>query len=221
MKKIAVYFAGRIFGYEHCIEKLRTHFYNKYDVDFYWSVDEDYEKDYCKVAASVFKPIATNYEKLDTKVLDMPHLSRVNDVKERNMLNMFYHIMKCTQLIEQQVDKSYHAIVRFRTEIDSTDDFCIEDVLLDNTVYIPHGFNYRGINDRIAFGNYQSMIIYGYLYNHIPTYVYTKFALYNPEYLVMFHIMENNMNIIRTPYNFKHHQLRHHPHLQYTGIEKQ
>jgi hypothetical protein len=88
-------------------------------------------------------------------------------------------------------------------------EFTIDPNILEDTIYIPHGYNYRGVSDRIAYGTLQSMLVYGSLYLSIPNYVFTRHAIFNPEYLLMFHINENNMNMIRFPYKFRLHPLRH------------
>jgi hypothetical protein len=209
-KKIAVYFSGRCDGYEHCIDKLQEKFYSKYDIDFFWSIDEEEETPYYAELRNLLKPVNVNYKCVDVKVINVPLAS--SETRQRNTMSMFYHNFYSTQMIIDHSDANninYHAVVRFRAEIDSDDEFIIEDKLLENTVYIPHGYNYRGVSDRIAYGTLESMSIYGTLYFEIVKYVYARQALFNPEYLVMFHINKNNMSMIRFQYNYKLHHLRH------------
>lgn len=210
MKHIAVYFSGRCDGYQYCIKDLKQKFFDNYKIDFFWSIDEEKETPYYEKLKHLLNPIATDYKKVDKKIIDIPISSQ--ETRQRNTLSMFYHNHNCTNMILEHAHKnniSYHCIVRFRIEVVSENDFTIADNLLENTVYIPHGYNYRGVSDRIAYGTVNSMIVYGNLYLHIPNYVFARHAIFNPEYLLMFHINENNMNLIRFPYTFKLHPSRH------------
>jgi hypothetical protein len=209
-KKIAVYFSGRCNAYDLCLENLKNTFYNYYDIDFFWSIDEDEETPYYAKFKQIMKPKDTNYHRVDKKIVDVVISSL--ETRQRNTLSMFYHNYRCTQMIENYKTKNninYYAIVRFRAEIISDNNFILQDNLLDNTIYIPNGYNYRGVSDRIAYGTFNSMKIYGELFIYIANYVFSRYAIYNPEYLVMFHINDKNMNLIRFPYDFKLHPLRH------------
>lgn len=208
--KLAVFFSGRCEGYEHTLQKLQEHFFKKYDIDFFWSIDADEETEYYASLKDILKPIETCYRKVDKKIIDVPLSSQ--ETRQRNTMSMFFHNFYCSQMImnhTQKTGKSYHAIVRFRLEIESDSDFIIEDDLMENTVYIPHGYNYRGVSDRIAYGTVNSMLVYCSLYMNIPNYIFCKQAIFNPEYLLMFHINENNMSMIRFPYIYKLHPARH------------
>lgn len=210
MKKVAVYFSGRCHGYEHCTERLAERFYNRYDVDFFWSIDEEQETPYYAEFRKLLKPKGVYYEKVDKKIIDVPISSM--ETRQRNTLSMFFHNYHCGQMIMKYAEASgqrYDAVVRFRAEIDSDADFVIEDSLLEHAVYIPHGYNYRGVSDRIAYGTPESMMVYSSLYVNIPNYVFSKQAIFNPEYLLMFHLNENNMSIVRFPYRFSLHPGRH------------
>lgn len=209
-KRIAVYFSGRCNGYEYCTEKLKKNFYDHFNVDFFWSIDEEEETPYYAELRKLLKPVGVFFAKVDKKVIDVPLSSQ--ETRQRNTLSMFFHNYKCTLMINDYAEKhdiNYHAVVRFRAEIDSENKFHIDDKLIENTVYIPHGYNYRGVSDRIAYGTLHSMLVYGSLYLNIANYVFTRHAIFNPEYLLMFHINENNMNLIRFPYTYKLHESRH------------
>lgn len=209
-RKIAVYFSGRCNGYERCVESLKLRFYDKYDCDFFWSIDEESETPYYARFKSLLRPKAVNYEKLEKTIVDVPLASE--ETRRQNSISMFYHNYVCTQMIAKHAEQNeakYDAVVKFRAEIDSESEFDIPDSLIENTVYVPHGYNYRGVGDRIAYGTFNSMLVYGSLYLHIHNYVFVKQAIMNPEYLLMFHINENNMNLFRFPYTYRLHPDRH------------
>lgn len=217
---IAVFFSGRCNGYEHTIEKLQERFFRKYDIDFYWSIDEEEETEYYEKLRAILKPKDTFYKQIDKKIINVPLSSQ--ETRQRNTLSMFFHNFQCSQMIDRYMEKTgkqYRAIVRFRLEIESDSEFTLEESLRENTVYIPHGYNYRGVSDRIAYGTVSSMMVYCSLYLYISNYVFCKQAIFNPEYLLMFHINENNMSLIRFPYTYKLHAARHK--IMSKNIEKQ
>ena len=208
--KIACFFSGRCNGYEQCLSKLYDKFYSRYDIDFFWSIDEIEETPYYAQLKTLLNPKGIFYQKVDKKIIDVPLSSQ--ETRQRNTLSMFFHNFHCLKMIKQYIENTnvtYHAIVRFRAEIDSDDFFTIPEQLLENTIYIPYGYNYRGVSDRIAYGTLISMEKYCELYTMIPNYVFARHAIFNPEYLLMFHINENNMNLIRFPYTYKLHPSRH------------
>lgn len=202
MHKIAVYLSGRVRGYENTIEKIKEKFFNNYDVDIFVSIDN--EKDaYHQHFEDTVKPVGSFYEKYDRMFSQLPVAPA--ECKHRNSLAMFYHNSYAMKLIMDNIRNNnvhYHAVVKFRVDIESEDSFIIPDNIIKNGIYIPNGNNYRGICDQIAFGDVQSMLIYSTLFMHVHNYIYAKKAFFSPEYLLNFHINENNMNIIRFPYNF-------------------
>jgi hypothetical protein len=210
MNKIAVYFSGRITGYEHTIEKMKINFFDNYDCDFFWSIDKEKSDEYHDRLAEILKPKGTYYEKYDRQFSELP-LSPCES-RQRNTMSMFYHNFYAQKLILDYIKSSsekYHAIVKFRIDIDSNDSFIIQEQLMPNTLYIPNGSSFRGMNDQIAYGTLASMIIYGTVYMNIPTYIYVKKCFLNSEYLLNFHINENNVNIFRFPYNYELHNARY------------
>ena len=53
--KLAVYFSGRVRGYEHTIDNLKKFFFDKYDIDFFWSVDIQEPDEYHKTLHELLK----------------------------------------------------------------------------------------------------------------------------------------------------------------------
>jgi hypothetical protein len=212
--KIAIYFSGRITGYKDCINNLKIKFFNLYECDFFMSLDieeEDNEiKEFISELYKFTKTIKVHCEKYTKFLKNIPFKS--DETRERNSLSMFYHNYKATDMILSYIkdtDIIYDAIVKFRIEVDSNDPFVINHNIQHNTVYIPYGYCYRGINDQIAYGNIQTMTKYASVYHYIQNYVYIRKVIFNPELLLMYHLNDNNMNIIRFPYNYILNKSRH------------
>lgn len=88
-----------------------------------------------------------------------------------------------------------------------------------NTIYIPHGNDYpyhwdnpyyhvAGVNDRIAYGDVDSMRIYSNVYEKIDEYC-SNGRPYHPESLVLHHLESNGLKIQRFPFQFCLHSDRH------------
>lgn len=208
--KIAVLFTGRITGWKECLETLKTRFIDLYDdVDIFLSLDMKEANDDINEFKKHFNVVSEYYETYN-KCLKEPPPFRSEETKERNTLSMFYHNMMAMNKVldKMKSGKVYDVIVKFRGDISSTKSFIIPYHIIPNTLYIPNGYNFRGINDQIAFGSVLAMTIYCGIYHHIPKYVYKEQAIFNPEFLLMFHINLHNLNIMRFPYNYNLHPSR-------------
>ena len=201
--KIAVFFSGRITGWKNCINTLKTKFTDVYDTDVFLSLDLKEEDDEVREFKNTFIVVNCYYEQYIKFLKDIPYKSE--ETSERKSLSMFYHNLSAIKMILAHIKKTdvkYDVIVKFRADISSNDTFLIHHNVTANTVYFPYGFCYRGINDQIGYGDLNSMVIYCGVYNHIPKYVYIDKAIFNPEFLLMYHLNFNNFNIIRFPYNY-------------------
>lgn len=208
--KIAVFFSGRITGWQMCRESLWHKFMKLYDVDVFISLDMTTPSADVAEFKSEYNVIGEYYEKYNKTLKQNPPY-RTEETTERKTLSMFYHNFMAMNLILEHMKKTgttYDVVVKFRADVSCNELFNIPQHIIPNTIYIPNGNNYRGINDQIAFGPMLPMTIYCSLYNHIPKYVYVEQAIFNPEFLLMFHINHNNINIMRFVYRYNLHPAR-------------
>lgn len=97
------------------------------------------------------------------------------------------------------VPNNYDLYVRCRTDISFNDKVSFESYLYDdNTIYIPQGNDYWGINDQCAFGNYQAIKKYFNVYINKDD-IFAKGVTYNPEVYLLENLKMQNMNVVRTP----------------------
>ena len=203
-KKVCVFFSGRITAWQYCIDELKKKFFDSYEVDFFLSLDQEKEDDDVRQLITRLGSVKyVYYEKVNLKMPNLPISS--SEVKLHSTLSMFYHTYMNFQIIREYAMINhiiYHAVIKFRIEIRSDDIFHIPNEILPNTIYIPNGSNYRGINDQIAYGTLESMTEYCDVFLNIPKYVYVLKCIFNSEYLLMFHLNLKNMNIFRFPYDY-------------------
>lgn len=195
--RIAVLFAGRVRSFEHCIESQKKFIFKDHDVDIYLAhnaknVDDNLE---------FFKNVKSVHVNLE------PYLKYIApdgyDINGHNCVIMF----KCISEAFQMITGNYDAVIYMRADeiISSSIDF---GFLQENTVFIPEGNDYYGINDQFAAGNYESMKKYCSLFENLTDYLDNKGAIFHPESLVKFHLEQQKLNIVRFPLSYTLHGSR-------------
>lgn len=130
-----------------------------------------------------------------------------------NSLSMFYCHRKNVELLlahEQETDRRYDFIAYIRTDGDFRQAPIPypADRLAENTVYIPLGYDYDGINDQMALGNREPMITYCTVYEHIVEYL-DRGIIYNPEVFVLANLHFQKVNVLRFEYPYTLRKERH------------
>lgn len=201
--KIAIFFSGRIKAYEHTFPHLKS-IIDKYNPTFFTSLNQDSEDEYTKTFCEKFniKHDQINYEK--TILPD----SLKNIDSGSNILNtysMFYHNYKAFCLIQKyQTTHNIHfdVVVKYRAEITSSKILNFDQIDNDK-LYIPKGYNYGGINDQIAYGNFDIMKKYCELGNgNVEKLHLEKKTRYHPETLLDHHLKLSKLIIVRPDFSY-------------------
>jgi hypothetical protein len=160
--KVAILFSGRINGYESVLSKLQE-IKNRYNPTYYCSLNEPEYNEYIDKFCKLF-----DISRDRINIESTPYPDFLNDVKgygdnkQKHTYSMFYHENKAFSLIEKDITenkKQFHCVLYFRADMDSPDILNLQ-VPNPDTIYIPNGHNYQdntGINDRAAYGTYESM----------------------------------------------------------------
>jgi hypothetical protein len=200
---IAIFFSGRIKSFHH---KKNTFTKEKelYKPIYFMSLNQKEEDDISKDFKNLFgiTDDRINYEETKTPK-EIFNLKKRNETSYENCYSQFYHNYSCFKLIEKYQNNNnvkFDVIVKYRSDID-TDEILPIDIPKINTIYLPEGEDFLGLNDKIAYGNYDTMKIYCDLVNNIIKMCTTQDTIYNPEILVKKHISNNNLNISRFKYN--------------------
>lgn len=191
--KFAIFFVGRITGFEHTKQNLLK-IKNKFNPTCFCSLNESTITDATKRFATLFdvkninEQISVEKTIIPTTIALKPKVS----LYPENVYSMFYHQKKVMNMIEAYQAKhgiKFDCIIYYRADILTTDDLNI-DTVANNTVYIPNGSDSIGINDRMAYGNFEAMKKYASSIDLINS--KGSVEIYPEEYL-------NN--------NLKHHKL--------------
>lgn len=118
--------------------------------------------------------------------------------------SMFYHNKRAFELLEKYKTKyniEFSVIIKFRGDLKSNSVISLNNILDNSSVYIPNGFDYGGINDQIAFGNFEAMKVYCNCVDEIINYCKNRIK-FHPETLLKHHLDKNNIKINRFNYSY-------------------
>lgn len=204
--RIAMYFSGRINGYENCYKKL-LEFKNANDVVFFCSLNYDALNEYHK---AFMQELGISDSQLHYEAVSCPDWihsfsSYGRNVQREYMYSHFYNNHKCFQLIEEYEKEhniQFDCIVKYRADIESDTVFEVKSVLDDNTVYVPSEYDHSGLNDQIAYGKRDVMRIYSSLINNIQQFCTNDDTPYHPETLVLKNMEYHSIRIERFPFEY-------------------
>lgn len=120
--------------------------------------------------------------------------------------SMFYHNKRAFELLEKYKTKyniEFSVIIKFRGDLKSNSVISLNNILDNSSVYIPNGFDYGGINDQIAYGNFDIMKNYCELGNgNVEKLHLEKNIRYHPETLLFHHLKSYNISITRPNFSY-------------------
>jgi hypothetical protein len=203
---IAIYYSGRIdhqLYYKNKVN-LKT-LSDKYNLTHFCSLNKDANSH--EFIEEFSKDFNIKDDQLNIEITDVP-----NDIKNTrlyvngnlyNMHSMFYHNYKCMELIKNYQQKhniKFDIIIKYRADIYS-DNILNLDKPDKNTIYIPDRYNYGGINDQIAYGDFTSMEIYSECYLNFLNCA-KSCNKFHPETILSHHLKTKNLNI--SPFKYEY-----------------
>jgi hypothetical protein len=197
--KVAILFSGRITAYDKVLNKLQD-LKNNYNPVCYCSLNEPEYNDYIDKFCKIFDITRDRVNLEPTPYPDFLNNLHGNnpEFKPKNMYSMFYHQNKAFNMMEKDItnnNKQFDCIVYYRADIDSPDKLILE-MPKPNTIYIPNGHDYGGINDRFAYGNFESMKKYCNLLNTITS-AESISNIGNPEQILKRYLNTKSLEIQR------------------------
>jgi len=205
--KVAIYFSGRIQNNKYKMNKEHLKNYDKmYNVKYFISLNKNANTD--KFVDMFCKDFDINEEQVNIEEIEVPNEIRESNLRVTgnlgNMYSMFYNNYMCMELINKYEKKNKHKfdiVIKYRADIYGKKNIEIGDVD-ENTIYIPFGYDYGGLNDQIAYGNVESMTKYGECYLNFLGYGILNND-FHPEGLLSRHIKTKLLNIKRFEYEYR------------------
>ena len=227
-KKVAVLFSGRIKGYTHAQPSLEA-LQKKYDATFFVSLNKEQRSEYIDKFCTTFN---IGGDQITIQKAISPDWLRSFDVDYDGggegkdsirvdwMYSMVENIHSAFNLIapyEEKYNVKFDCIVFYRADIDSQETMAIS-MPQENTVHIPEGADNYGINNQVAYGNYDTMKKYSELVNNLQKLCGEQKIRYHPETLLKHHLENEGLNIVRFPFNYYLHPMRQEPCPEYDDI---
>lgn len=199
--KVAVFFSGRVKGFNN--ERVKSHlksFKEKYAADFYVSCGshresfDEFIKEFVPSEGSNFSEVKIPKE--------FYNFRKASETKIENCSSMFFHNRECINLIKESGIK-YDIVIKYRADItsDSILDIYQLSPISENTVYIPEGNDFGGLNDQIAYGDLSSMEKYANVFQNIQL-ICNDGHRFHPETLVFRNLEREKVNVARVKYSW-------------------
>lgn len=216
--KVAIFFGGRVTTnqYNTVITNLKR-FLTLHDTTFFCSLNESinepvFTHTFCddlnisnKYIKRIYPSLRLNIE-ATVEPKELYKYPKRLDTSYHRTFSMFYHNKRCIELIEEYQKHhkmTFDIIIKYRGDLASDENMEIVDSLCQNTVYIPNCSDWGGMNDQIAYGNFESMKQYCMCVDNLLTYCADDKKEYHPETLLKHHIERCGLNVIRFPYNYR------------------
>lgn len=206
---IAIFFSGRITGFQY-LDTLKL-IKEKYNPTFFCSLNADSITDEMSLFFKTFDLSKDQYNIEKTIVPPIYFtLDKCPVTNVANTYSMFYHNKKCFELIEKYPQK-FDVILKFRADIDASMPLEIISPL-PNTVYIPFSdfwdstdHEHGGTNDRIAYGDFNTMKLYCGAVDNILKFCYG----YKTSLIKSLNIIKNKDKIWFHPESINGKQIRY------------
>jgi hypothetical protein len=206
---VAVFFSGRIYhpNYETKVSKIKSLF-AEYNTTFFLSINEITEEKQKNYVSHFIREMNIADDCINIQQVKIP--SYVYSYKKKdetnffNTYSMFYHNKQCFKLIENYTRKnniSFDLVLKFRSDINYQEPIKFIDTIHSNTVYIPQGYNFGGINDQIAYGNMDSMSKYCDCIGELKS--LCDETIFHPETILHKFLTKGNLHICRFSFAYK------------------
>jgi hypothetical protein len=196
--KLAIFFSGRIKGYEHCLQHLLM-YKEHYDTTYFCSlnqkeIDPYTEKFFSELDIKEDQQIfeETQYPDwlvhFNFKKMTIHGVYTIRDNRFK-VYSMFYHRRKAFELIynyQNKYNEKFDIFLQYRADLIS-DTFIHLEVPLKNTIYLLDNKNtgadiFCKITDIISYGDFDSMNKVTKLVNHIEV-ICNNNVIYHPEFI--------------------------------------
>jgi hypothetical protein len=201
--KIAVLFSGRVYKFGSHYHNIMENVVQDHEADFYLSHSPELNEEAdLELFKELYKPVAVCNDPIpDFDFNQYPVIDELY-TKKRNVVCMHYNRKRVFELMKAS-GKEYDCIVSYRLDLFSYSKIDYTN-LGQSSIHIPNCQDHLdGINDQIAYGTYEPMSIYMNLFDSMKQYLDEKKSIFFPELLNKCHLFENNISVIRVPYNYE------------------
>jgi hypothetical protein len=228
--RIAILVYGRINRCHLYYENIIHTFGKDNQLDFFLSSDNSLDEHLINFI-NLYKPIEYTNEKIIPNLNYQTHVWRALDASDFDKVTMTnkresisynrgdvhniekHHINKYRvyKLCEKYASDNiifYDVVLSLRFDIFFKKKMVFEKIE-ENTIYIPEGDDYFGINDKFAYGDLHSIKVYSSLVLNAINLIKSGFSDTDPETLLYSHLLHSNIKIQRIQFKISLDPLRY------------
>lgn len=213
--KIALLFSGRINKYDEHYQNIIDNIVQNNDIDFFLSHSPELKNENLDGFKELYKPIEIINEEMDFS-------TDYSNLKLHELTNMNHFMsMWCNRkrvfdaLIKHCIatNTMYDLVFSVRLDAYNEEPLLFKEIIeeykiienknnIEKTVFVPNGWDWGGLNDQMAFGDFYSMEIYMSLYDTIWELMKEQ-PRFGPETILLGHLIKNDVSIHRFDYKYK------------------
>ena len=185
---IAVLVFGRLDNFEKHYENILLMLGENNKIDFFLSSDNSNH-----VLLNRFIEIYKPKSYINDEILYDCDLSKYTKNPYTNVYNMIRHFInkkRVFNLLENYINQekiNYDIIISLRIDLHFNSKFEFNKIE-ENTIYIPKCYDYGGINDQLAYGDFDAMKKYMNIFDNIIELLNTNKSIVHPETLTLANI---------------------------------
>ncbi len=199
---IAVLVFGRLDNFEKHYENILLMLGENNKIDFFLSSDNSNH-----VLLNRFIEIYKPKSYINDEILYDCDLSKYTKKPETNVYNMIRHFInkkRVFNLLENYINQekiNYDIIISLRIDLHFNSKFEFNKIE-ENTIYIPKCYDYGGINDQLAYGDFDAMKKYMNIFDNIIELLNTNKSIVHPETLTLANINYMSLKVSRFCCNY-------------------
>jgi hypothetical protein len=213
--KIAILFSGRIRKYDEHYENIMRQIVQNNEVEFFLSHSPELKEEDLEKFKELYKPVkivneemdfSTDYSKLKLHELtNMNHFLSMWCNRKRVFLSLVEHC--------RDTNNMYDFVFSIRLDAYNEEPLLFQQIMeeykfkenktnIENTVFVPNGWDWGGLNDQLAFGDIFSMETYMSLYDEIWELMKEQ-PRFGPETILLGYLIKKNIHIHRFNFQYK------------------
>lgn len=211
-KNVALLFAGRIKAYEHN-EKLKA-IKDKFNATVFCSINKKNKSDYIKKFCETFDITDERLNLEHTVAPDwMKGYKKTPETLYDHTYSQYYNRFKAFELLEKYQkhhNMKFDCIIFMRVDMDSSlsPELEIGDIK-PNTLYVPETiYDWSGLNDQMAYGDFDTMKIYCDVVHNIKKMCEEQDLTFHAESMLKKHIENSGLHLERFRHFYRLHDKR-------------
>jgi hypothetical protein len=204
--KIAVCFSGRVLTYEDMSEWFQKWVQtSEHEIHTFCSINgqlDEYHANFIKQFEIKKHHFQTFFLPFDASIFIGRKRGETNVY---NFHSMWFNRKRVVELVERyqvENDITYDIVLHFRADIKTHQDLVFNIPEDDDSLYVPHGSDWCGLNDQVAYGKMAAIKKYSNMHDFIQKYVFVDKLTLHPERLLMHHIKQCGLNIKRFRFQY-------------------